>query len=265
LKPKWPDVALKRQAKHGVVNETEELMNTTLKTKLAIVAAFAFVATASAFYNSEVGRWLSRDPIGERGGENVMAFVHNHPTIAYDALGQQCCLITVSPGEYTGPMGPDKSKFGHSILKCDNGAYVSLWPEDEPYPSWDEKSDNSVYSGATKTTTCFSCLDETKVRQWIDANKGTLKWSKSYNCADAAIAAMAAGLPDDKNKKPDCKCAAWWQNAAGYFSYVEDLLNPSGLKYPGSAAAALDQLTKNRCNRYKCTQYTAKPSPSFGL
>lgn len=80
-------------------------MNTTLKTKLATLAAFAFVATASAFYNAEVGRWLSRDPIGDQGffvihtpaatpqvhEPNVYGFVRNRPISDYDYLGLFCC------------------------------------------------------------------------------------------------------------------------------------------------------------------------------
>jgi hypothetical protein len=132
-----------------------------MKTKLATLAALAFVATASAFYNAEVGRWLSRDPIGERGGENLFAFVHNHPPISFDALGLQCCLTTVSPGTFSKPDGtPDSSAFGHSFLKCDNGAYVSLW--EAPYGWVNEKWDADTYQNATKSTICFPCLDEKK-------------------------------------------------------------------------------------------------------
>jgi hypothetical protein len=43
---------------------------------------------ARAFYNPSAGRWLSRDPIGERGGPNVFHFVHNDPLASVDYLGQ---------------------------------------------------------------------------------------------------------------------------------------------------------------------------------
>jgi hypothetical protein len=247
LKPKWPDVALKRQAKRGVMNEREELMNTTLKTKLAIVAAFAFVATASAFYNSEVGRWLSRDPIGERGGENVMAFVHNHPTIAYDALGQQCCLTTIDPGSVS---PEDKSPLGHSILSCDNGVYISLWPKTDP-PSHNKERDDKVYKDASQTITCFPCLDENKLKAWWDATGGSLEWSYTFNCADAVLAALEAGLPDQK--KPQCPCVF------GCYSYARNVLGetPSGTTpifiLPSDTKHRLQALVDNDCNKWKCT------------
>ena len=38
-------------------------------------------------YNPSAGRWLSRDPIGERGGVNPYAFVGNRPASRWDRLG----------------------------------------------------------------------------------------------------------------------------------------------------------------------------------
>lgn len=67
-------------------------MNTTTRTKLATLAAFAFVATASAFYNPEVGRWLNRDPIGEQGGQNIYVFALNDGPNRIDPLGQRSAV-----------------------------------------------------------------------------------------------------------------------------------------------------------------------------
>jgi len=38
-------------------------------------------------YNPDTGRWLSRDPIGERGGLNLSGFVDNDPLNRFDPLG----------------------------------------------------------------------------------------------------------------------------------------------------------------------------------
>ena len=48
------------------------------------------------FYNASLGRWLNRDPIEEKGGLNLYAFVQNRPGGAVDSLGRytinkQCC------------------------------------------------------------------------------------------------------------------------------------------------------------------------------
>ena len=69
---------------------------------------------AQAFYNPSTGRWLSRDPIGEKGGENLLAFVKNNAINKQDYLGQsgipgcgglspaQCPANNISPA----PKGP---------------------------------------------------------------------------------------------------------------------------------------------------------------
>jgi hypothetical protein len=39
------------------------------------------------YYSPELGRWINRDPIGERGGLNLYGLEHNLPTTSYDVLG----------------------------------------------------------------------------------------------------------------------------------------------------------------------------------
>jgi RHS repeat-associated protein len=39
------------------------------------------------YYNPSTGRWLSRDPIGERGGKNLYGMVDNNPVKFWDYLG----------------------------------------------------------------------------------------------------------------------------------------------------------------------------------
>jgi len=39
------------------------------------------------YYSSELGRWLSRDPIGERGGLNILAYEGNSPINTFEYLG----------------------------------------------------------------------------------------------------------------------------------------------------------------------------------
>jgi RHS repeat-associated protein len=40
------------------------------------------------FYNQSMGRWLSRDPIGEKGGDNLYGFVGNNASAKWDVLGR---------------------------------------------------------------------------------------------------------------------------------------------------------------------------------
>ncbi|MCP3891851.1 MAG: hypothetical protein GY702_23740, partial [Desulfobulbaceae bacterium] len=39
------------------------------------------------FYQAELGRWVSRDPLGEDGGVNLYGFVGNEPNQKTDLLG----------------------------------------------------------------------------------------------------------------------------------------------------------------------------------
>jgi|GEM_PF-4861815 len=47
------------------------------------------VAYEYRFYSPQLGRWINRDPIGERGGLNLYGMIDNDAVNDYDILGQQ--------------------------------------------------------------------------------------------------------------------------------------------------------------------------------
>lgn len=57
------------------------------KTLLCLAVTLALSAGAQAFFDPAAGRWLSRDPIGERGGVNQYVFVRNNGLNRLDYLG----------------------------------------------------------------------------------------------------------------------------------------------------------------------------------
>ena len=52
-------------------------------------AQLALLYYGFRYYNSSTGRWASRDPIGERGGVNLVGFVENKSQNTVDAFGLQ--------------------------------------------------------------------------------------------------------------------------------------------------------------------------------
>jgi|APGre2960657505_1045072.scaffolds.fasta_scaffold31731_3 hypothetical protein len=54
---------------------------------IALAILLTLTHTASAFYDTTVGRWINLDPIGENGGENLYGFVGNRPVNSVDPLG----------------------------------------------------------------------------------------------------------------------------------------------------------------------------------
>lgn len=81
----------------GTIKKITPMNMNTLKLLAILFAAMLFAAaTAQAHYDPTLGRWVSRDPIGENGGYNLFGFVENQPTYAVDILGlkeagEDCC------------------------------------------------------------------------------------------------------------------------------------------------------------------------------
>jgi len=50
------------------------------------------------YYNASTGRWPNRDPLSERGGINLFAFIGNNPINCYEKIGQQMAAPTLGPG-----------------------------------------------------------------------------------------------------------------------------------------------------------------------
>jgi len=62
-------------------------MNILRPILLAVASLFILAQTAQAHYDPNIGRWISRDPIGETGGVNLYEAVRNNPMRWYDYLG----------------------------------------------------------------------------------------------------------------------------------------------------------------------------------
>ncbi len=81
------------------------------------------------YYSARLGRWMSRDPIGEEGGVNLLAAMRNDPALRFDATGrfvtspeQEVCVLVAKklvPSVAGGPVG----------AVCQNSCCLGLlWP-----------------------------------------------------------------------------------------------------------------------------------------
>lgn len=107
---------------------------------------------AQAFYNPSTGRWLSRDPIGERGGQNQYAFVGNKAIDSIDFLGLRklrpsckcCCecaesIVISNPQVRTNISGSVGHIFWVDIQLSYREVSRPFCPE-PPKFKWEEKS-----------------------------------------------------------------------------------------------------------------------------
>src|SRR6185295_7282071 len=113
----------------------EKRMNeqrTTMKIKvrsakhLVVVACALLVAqSALAFYHPSASRWLSRDPIEERGALGRCTFLENNPINSWDYLG--LC------GPAAGSCGPDVTRALNQTLRIIKARYQQVWSGFQKY------------------------------------------------------------------------------------------------------------------------------------
>lgn len=70
-------------------------MNRIVMTIMSVM----LVGTSFAYYNSEQGRWMNRDPIQEKGSPNLYAFVYNSPGVLVDVNGLEPTSGSLSEGD----------------------------------------------------------------------------------------------------------------------------------------------------------------------
>jgi len=77
------------------------------------------------YYSPEVGRWLGRDPIGERGGLNLYGMLGNDPVGKVDVLGKNQVVVKTSRMRELGVRGMYQVKFTFSLAEPDPvGGYL---------------------------------------------------------------------------------------------------------------------------------------------
>jgi hypothetical protein len=141
---------------------------------LTFVVVFGFFAqTVSAYYSPEVGRFISRDPIGyEAEDANLYRYVGNQSQIASDPLGEEPWLMPWDKNACRNPIKTCKFWFSHSPLEH----YRGLFTTDTDYIP--DISEAAWVAAGDHISTHSSCI--------LDANKQIV----------ALLAGGTAGITD---------------------------------------------------------------------
>jgi RHS repeat-associated protein len=127
-------------------------------------------------YDPDLGRWLSRDPIGESGGLNLYGYVANHPALGVDPSGLYTEILTF------GPAGHRKSSFGHTAVNI-NGTVYSFTEKGWYTDSFERYMTLNGFRSAVGLVLSLSdeteVVLESRIRQDIDQHP---QWSPSSNC-----------------------------------------------------------------------------------
>ncbi|MFN8654757.1 MAG: RHS repeat-associated core domain-containing protein [Candidatus Obscuribacterales bacterium] len=114
-------------------------------------------------YNPSLGRWLNRDPIGERGGLNLYRYARSNPISFFDQLG----MMASQGGTAATP--PDPGSIGEQAASSAMGGGGGEPPDPNKKPP--EKKDPDPKDPIDKELE--DCLDEAE--HWLEAAEEILK------------------------------------------------------------------------------------------
>jgi RHS repeat-associated protein len=150
------------------------------------------------WYDAQLGRFISEDPIRFSGAINWYDYVGNSPLNWIDPLGWAKFYYWQAHGA---------SKFGHVSLLLDDGTYISYWPgcrfpkdavpyiNDCPARKADYDKDREE-EGVDPEKIQIDGLDEAAIKRWWNDGKGHGDFGDLNNCSDIVSEALrVGGLP----------------------------------------------------------------------
>ena len=177
------------------------------------------------YYNPVDGRWINRDPIGERGGINLFGFISNRPVEWIDLLGlmknkvpddfgAKCCesemkTISIVYNPTVGSVEDGSFKitsFGHAGLQTPTqtagfSPTESASKENPNSPGSVHPEDPNGFSGKKDYRACPSSVD--KLDKWIKDQKDKSPKYNAYNNGNRNCIGWACqGIKETGGKPP---------------------------------------------------------------
>jgi len=172
-----------------------------------VVACWLTLPRAQAFYNPATGRWLTRDPIGERAGKSLLCFLSNAAQLGVDPLGLACfsCINGSAPESFSQTRGawpPTSSAIIPAIDRQSQYGVTVCYP-------WDPINDPPTVSN--KDTGCTrGCTEEHEQVHATDRAECCKKYRKAYQAAGANQQALITKWRDYVgNSKNWAECRAY--------------------------------------------------------
>jgi RHS repeat-associated protein len=150
------------------------------------------------YYDQQVGRFWSEDPIQWGAGPNAYRYTRNQPNNLVDPTG----LLEVYIWRYTGT----KENWGHAAIRLENGTYISWWPGPDNFSGGSKIFESDAFEPSyardvqleqapPDVVIRLTNLDEAAIqRWWDDFQKKTKKWKTvRQNCSTTAAQALKAG------------------------------------------------------------------------
>lgn len=146
------------------------------------------------YYSPRLGRWISRDPIEEKGGLGLYAFVENRPVMRFDWLGLACQSGQREVCTIQGPIT-------HWECEC-----VPINPPPPRGPGCGCRSCRAWTNAVVVGHTWIECDDGTKLDfapDWLKGKAGTTQ-NLATTCTDITTTYGEALKGCECSKKKDC-------------------------------------------------------------
>ena len=210
------------------------------------------------YYSPVLGRWLTRDPIGYRGGINLYGYVESDPVGMVDPEGTKWTIVR--DGKARATVEGQKGDTINSLLQTkDNHGHLVRLAADE-YKKWLEPIGNSALPASA--TAPLKCDEKFTIPNTILASRGDidsiagLVWWHStglfgYGVIPEFISAMRqrgfkvktnwnVSLADVKNFLASPDAYGWYFYGHGANGYVDTNFGRSGFILPSELMGSLN-------------------------